>query len=71
MLFHNLKQDSNMVNCSVGYVKYIGYEEGQDPPSLPSYVIVNFGEFYTGPNFFSEEDPGKKGWVPIKPTTME
>ena len=71
MLFYNLKQDSNLVNGSVGYVKDIVYEEGQGPPSLPSYVIVNFGEFYTGPNFFPEEEPEKKGWVPIKPTTME
>ena len=71
MLFHNLKQDSNLVNGSVGYVKDIVYEEGQGPPSLPSYVIVDFGDFYTGPNFFPEEEPEKKGWVPIKPTTME
>ena len=71
MLFHNLKQDSNLVNGSVGYVKDIVYEEGQGPPSLPSYVIVDFGEFYTGPKFFPEEEPEKNGWVPIKPTTME
>ena len=52
MLFHNLKHDSNLVNGSVGYVKDIVYEECQGPPSLSSYVIVDFGEFYTGPNFF-------------------
>ena len=53
MLFHNLKQDSNLVNGSVGYVKDIVYEEGQGPPSLPLYVIVDFGEFYTGPKNIS------------------
>ena len=59
MLFHNLKQDSNLVNGSVGYVKDIVYEKGQGPPSLPSYVIVDFGEFYDGPNFFPGEEPKK------------
>ena len=71
ILFHNLKQDSNLVNGSVRYVKNIVYEEGQGPPRLPSYVIVDFGEFYTGTKFFPEEEPEKNGLVPIKPTTME
>ena len=52
MLFHNLKQESNLVNGSVGYVKEIVYKEGQGPSSLPSYVLVDFGEFYTGVIFF-------------------
>ena len=71
MLFHNLKQDSNLVNGSVGYVKEIVYEEGKLPPSLPSYVIVDFGEFYTGRRFFEDTETERKGWVPIKPTTVE
>ena len=60
MLFHNLKQGSYVVNGSVGYVKDIIYEEGQGIPSLPSYVIVDFGEFYTGPNFFPKEEREKR-----------
>ena len=61
MLFHNLKQDSNLVNSSIGYVKEIVYEEGKFPPSLPSYVIVDFGEFYTGPRFFEEIETERTG----------
>ena len=71
MLLHNLKQESNLVNGSMGYVKEIVYEDGQGPPSLPLYVLVDFGEFYTGVNFFEKDSPEKKNWVPIKPTTME
>ena len=71
MLLHNLKQESNLVNGSVGYVKEIVYEDGQGPPRLPLYVVVDFGDFYTGVNFFEKDGPEKKNWVPIKPTTME
>ena len=71
ILFHNLKQDSNLVSGSTGYVKEIVYEENENPPSLPSYVLVDFGQFYTGTNFFEEYGPERRGWIPIKPTTME
>ena len=42
MLFHNLKQESDLVKFSVGYLKEIVYEEGQGPPSFPLYVLVIF-----------------------------
>ena len=71
MLLHNLKQESNLVNGSVGYVKEIVYEDGQGPPRLLLYVLVDFGDFYTGVNFFEKDGPEKKNCMPIKPTTME
>ena len=47
-LFHNMKQDWNLVNGSIGYVKEIVYAEGEKAPSLPKYILVDFGEFILG-----------------------
>ena len=40
------------------------------PPKLPLFILVDFGDNYTGPNFFPEND-ARKGWVPIPPQTSE
>ena len=62
-----MKQYSNLVNGSIGYVKEIMYEEGKLPPSLPSYVIVDFGEFYTGRRFFEDTETEKKAGYLLSP----
>ena len=36
-----------------------------------SYVLLDFGEFYSGVNYFENNGPEKKDWVSIKHTTME
>ena len=70
-LTKNLKQEANLVNGSTGIVKDIIYAEGDTPVnSLPMYVIVDFGDMYTGQRFFGN-DVEKRGWVPIKPTVAE
>ena len=37
-LFHNMKQDWNLVNSSIGYVKEIVYEKGDKAPSFLSTI---------------------------------
>ena len=51
-----------MTNGANGIVKYIVYEKGKKPPSLPSYVLVYFPD-YTGPSFHDT----KEKLVPIAP----
>ena len=70
-LTKNLKQEANLVNGSTGIVKDIIYAQNDTPVnSLPMYVIVDFGDMYTGEPFF-EDDVEKRGWVPTKPTVAE
>ena len=60
------KQEANMVNRSVGFVKEIIHAKNETPASsLLMYFIVDFGDANTG-KFFSS-DPEKYGWIPIKP----
>ena len=71
LLTKNLKQAANLVNGSTGIVKDIIYAENETPANnLPMYVIVDFGDSYTGESFFGD-DVEKRGWVPIKPTVAE
>jgi hypothetical protein len=51
-----------------GVVKKIVYEEGTNPPKLPEFVVVDFGESYRGESFFPGT-PEWRGWVPVYPCT--
>ena len=42
------------------------YEPRTSPPTLPKFVLVDFGTFYTGNSFFPD-DESKRGWFPIFP----
>ena len=53
-------------NGSQGIVKEIIYEDGETAPSVPKFVLVDFGDSYTGESFFPN-DPSKKGWFPVYP----
>ena len=64
MLLQNLWSDCGLTNGANGYVKYIVYKEGLQPPKLPSFVLVHFPE-YTGPSFH----PTEEKLVPIVPVT--
>ena len=67
LLTKNLKQAANLVHRSVGIIKDIIYAEKETlANNLHMYVIVDFGDTYTGKLSFGD-DPDKRGWVPIKP----
>ena len=40
-------------------------------PNLASCVIIDFKTAYTGPSFYGENEPVKRGWVPIFPVVAE
>ena len=60
---------AGLVNGSTGTVVAMVYKEGTAPPSLPEYVVVDFGKSYKGPAFFEGEEHA--GWVPIFPVEAE
>ena len=62
MLLTNLWSECGLTNGANGIVKYIVYEKGKKPPSLPLYVLVYFPD-YTGPSFHDTEEK----LVPIAP----
>jgi hypothetical protein len=65
MLCMNVEHPAGLVNGATGIVIDIVFEEGQtDAVNLPSFVIVDFGEQYKGPNLFGG-DESRRGWVPI------
>ena len=66
MLTSNVCQTHGLANGAIGTVKEIVYESETAAPSLPSFVIVDFGAAYTGDSFFPDE-PNRRGWVPIEP----
>lgn len=67
LLTSNVCQPAGLCNGATGTVMDIVYDDGVKPPSLPRMIWVDFGEQYTGPTFF-ENDPDRRGWVPIHPT---
>eukprot|EP00978_Attheya_sp_CCMP212_P017539 scaffold46862_cov30-Attheya_sp.AAC.2 len=70
LVTQNITTYVGICNGSTGIVKDIVYAEGMLAPSLPQFVIVDFGNMYTGPPFFgSDTQPERRGWVPIKPVT--
>ena len=64
----NICQPAGLCNGSVGIVKDIVYDLDKTAPSLPRFIWVDFGETYTGPSFFPDDQPDRKGWVPVHPT---
>ena len=34
-------------------------------------MVVNFGDIYTGPPFFGNDDNGRRAWLPIYPENYE
>ena len=67
-LTSNILTSAGLTNGTVGVVKEIVYEEGEQAPALPKCVWVDFGDKYTGQSFF-DESWGHNGWVPICPIT--
>ena len=64
MITQNLWQQCGIVNGSTGIIIDIVYSPDTPPPGLPVCVLIDFGDEYTGPSFFVDEND-KKGYVPI------
>ena len=68
VLTSNVCQPAGLCNGATGFVKDIIYDEGKTAPALPRLVWVDFGDKYSGPSFFPN-DEDRSGWVPIHPMT--
>jgi hypothetical protein len=66
MLTQNISAPLGLVNGTTGVVKDFVFADGVFAPSLPDYVWVDCGDQYKGATFF-ENNPERKGWVPIYP----
>ena len=55
LLTWNLWQEAGLTNGARGTIKYIIYEKGKKPPSLPDMIIVHF-EQYMGPSYLEGEE---------------
>ena len=60
----NLWREAGLTNGAECFVRYIVYNDGNKPPSLPNVVLVHVPQ-YRGPSFFPDEDR----IVPIPPVT--
>ncbi len=65
MLRTNISVSHGLVNGSLGTVRAIVYGEGELPPLLPQYIMVEF-DGYTGPTL-----PNYPGLFPIVPVTRQ
>ena len=72
MLLWNINTEHGLVNGCTGTVKEIFYKPSTEPPSLPAFVIVDFGSTYKGPKYFDtpEGETTRDNWVPIFPVTI-
>ena len=52
MLISNLWTEAGLTNGATGEIKYIIYEKGKQPPSLPSMIILQVPQ-YTGPSYLN------------------
>ena len=68
VMTQNVCQPAGLCNGATGVVMDIVYNDGEGPPSLPRFVMVDFGEKYTGTPFFPGDD-NRRGWVPVHPRT--
>jgi hypothetical protein len=64
LLTTNAWKQAGLTNGTRGEIRYIIYEKGKKPPSLPSVVIVHFPQ-YLGPSYLPQEEK----CVPIVPMT--
>jgi ATP-dependent exoDNAse (exonuclease V) alpha subunit len=64
MLTCNLWIQAGLVNGALGLVTQISYTEGVNPPSLPTYVIVEFDTYISPP--WDDINPQKIPIPPIK-----
>ena len=70
LLTSNICQPAGLCNGATGVVKAIIYRDGEGPPSLPWFVLVDFGDDYKGPTFFPDDDHDKRqGYVPVHAIT--
>ena len=69
LLLHNISTTFKLVNGSTGTIMDFIYNEGTNPPLLPSYIVIDFPT-YNGPSFFGD-DIDKKSWVILKPVIAE
>ena len=72
MLLWNINTEHGLVNGCTGIVKEMFYKPSTEPPSLPAFVIVDFGSAYKGPKYFDtpEGETTRDNWVPIFPVTI-
>jgi hypothetical protein len=64
MLLWNVNLSAGLVNGSTGVIKDFIYAEGKKAPDLPTYIVIEFDDYF-GPKYFSK--PGQEKWVPIEP----
>ena len=55
-------------NVEVDGKKYGFKTIGSEGNETAEWVLVDFGDAYTGPDFFPDRDD-RKGWVPVEPYT--
>ena len=66
----NIWQINGLCNGSTGHMVDIIYSNQKSPPGLPDCFIVDFGNNYSGPPLFGN-DQDCKIWVPISPDHYE
>ena len=64
MIKCNLWKEQGIVNGSLGYIRYIIYDENVYPPNLPACVVIELDEPYDGPHL-----PDKPRHVAICPVS--
>ena len=53
LLTKNVWQSAGLCNGATGIIKDIVYDPGKNAPNLPDYILVDFGDSYTGTFFLS------------------
>ena len=71
LLTKNVWQSAGLCNGATGKVVDLIFSERRPPPGLPECVVIDFGENYTGPPLFGDQETIRRGWVPIYPEYSE
>ena len=66
----NVWQAVGLCNGASGIVIDMVYDPSKPPPALPICLVVDFGDDYSGPSFFENDDDRSK-WVPLFPVVNE